>query len=61
MIGAKSDLLALAQVSFIKSRTARIFWENGFKTVAALAAADVKDILPILLMVRSFAKTERRC
>jgi hypothetical protein len=25
--------------------------------VAALAAADVKDILPILLMVRSFTRT----
>ncbi|KAI6711803.1 hypothetical protein JHW43_005679 [Diplocarpon mali] len=50
--GAKSDLLALAQVTYVKSRTARIFWENGFKTVAALAAADVKDIWPILLMAQ---------
>jgi hypothetical protein len=29
-----------------------VFWENGFKSVAALAAADVKDILPVLLIVR---------
>ncbi|CAL3962327.1 unnamed protein product [Diplocarpon coronariae] len=50
--GAKSDLLALAQVTYVKSRTARIFWENGFKTVAALAAADVKDIWPVLLMAQ---------
>ncbi|PBP19562.1 P-loop containing nucleoside triphosphate hydrolase [Diplocarpon rosae] len=50
--GAKSDLLALAQVTYVKSRTARVFWENGFKTVAALAAADVKDIWPILLMAQ---------
>ena len=35
----------------MKSRTARIFWENGFKTVAAVAAADVKDLLPVLIMV----------
>lgn len=50
--GAKADLLALSQISFIKSRTARVFWENGFKTVGALAIADVNAILPILLMVR---------
>ncbi|KAJ5032664.1 uncharacterized protein L3040_009259 [Drepanopeziza brunnea f. sp. 'multigermtubi'] len=50
--GAKPDLLALAQVTYVKSRTARVFWENGFRTVAALAAADVKDIWPILLMAQ---------
>ncbi|PMD31140.1 P-loop containing nucleoside triphosphate hydrolase protein [Hyaloscypha variabilis F] len=50
--GAKSDLLALAKVTYIKSRTARIFWENGFKSVAAVAAADVKDILPVLLLAQ---------
>lgn len=49
--GAKADLLSLAQVTFIKSRTARVFWENGFRTVGALAAADVDDILPVLFMV----------
>lgn len=50
--GARSDLLALAQVTYIKSRTARIFWENGFKTVAQLAAAEVKDIMPVLLQAQ---------
>jgi len=50
--GAKSDLLALAQITFIKSRTARVFWENGYKSVASIAAADTKDLLPILLLVR---------
>lgn len=50
--GAKTDLLALAQVTFIKSKTARCFWENGFKSVAALTAADVKDILPVLLLAQ---------
>lgn len=49
--GAKADLLALAQIQFIKSRTARVFWENGLKTVGAVAAADVQDILPILVLV----------
>ncbi|EPE35493.1 P-loop containing nucleoside triphosphate hydrolase [Glarea lozoyensis ATCC 20868] len=50
--GAKSDLLALAEITYVKSRTARIFWENGFKTVAAVAAADVKDLLPVLIMAQ---------
>ena len=50
--GARSDLLALAKVTFIKSRTARIFWENGFKTVGAIANAQVKDIVPVLLIAQ---------
>jgi hypothetical protein len=32
-----------------------VFWENGFKTVAALANANIKDIVPVLLMVSSYA------
>ncbi|TDZ12958.1 DNA polymerase theta [Colletotrichum spinosum] len=47
--GAKSDLLALAQITFVKSRTARVFWENGFRSVAAVANADPKELLPILM------------
>lgn len=35
----------------MKSRTARIFWENGFKTVGAVAGVDSKDLLPVLLLV----------
>ncbi|KAL3418972.1 DEAD/DEAH box helicase [Phlyctema vagabunda] len=50
--GAKSDLLALAKITYVKSRTARIFWENGYKTVGAVAGADVSDLLPILLMAQ---------
>ncbi|EPQ64153.1 Bgt-3071 [Blumeria graminis f. sp. tritici] len=50
--GAKCDLLALAEVKFVKSKTARIFWDNGFKSVGALAAADVQEILTILLMAQ---------
>lgn len=50
--GAKCDLLALAEVKYIKSKTARIFWENGFKSVGALAAADISEILSILLLAQ---------
>jgi hypothetical protein len=69
--GAKTDLLELAQIAFIKSRTAwvefnsflyrsqlssltyhrRVFWQNGLRTVAAVANSDVKDIVPILIQV----------
>lgn len=50
--GARSDLLALAKITFVKSRTARIFWDNGFKTVAAVANADPNEILPVLLQAQ---------
>ncbi|KAK4043634.1 P-loop containing nucleoside triphosphate hydrolase protein [Parachaetomium inaequale] len=50
--GARSDLLALAKITFVKSRTARIFWDNGLKTVAAVANADPKELLPILMQAQ---------
>ncbi|OLN88554.1 DNA polymerase theta [Colletotrichum chlorophyti] len=50
--GAKSDLLALARITFVKSRTARVFWENGFRSVAAVANADTKELLPILMQAQ---------
>ncbi|QSZ29948.1 hypothetical protein DSL72_004466 [Monilinia vaccinii-corymbosi] len=50
--GAKSDLLALAEITFIKSRTARIFWDNGYRTVGAIAGADSKELIPVLLMAQ---------
>ncbi|GAW25255.1 putative DNA polymerase theta subunit [Rosellinia necatrix] len=50
--GAKADLLALTKVTFIKSRTARVFYDNGFKTVALLANADPKELVPILMQAQ---------
>lgn len=49
--GARADLLEMAQVAYVKSRTARIFWENGFRSVRALAEADPSDLVPVLMMV----------
>lgn len=49
--GARADLLEMAQVAYVKSRTARLLWENGFKTLRALAEADPKDLVPVLMMV----------
>ena len=51
--GAKSDLLELAAIPFVKSRTARVFWENGLKNVRTVAEFEPKDIVPILLFVRA--------
>ncbi|TDZ25904.1 Helicase and polymerase-containing protein TEBICHI [Colletotrichum orbiculare MAFF 240422] len=56
--GAKSDLLALAQITFVKSRTARVFWENGFRSVAAVANADPKELLPILMQASELGRKE---
>lgn len=49
--GARSDLLALSKITFIKSRTARVFYENGFKSVAAIANADPRELVPVLMQV----------
>ncbi|KAI0164766.1 P-loop containing nucleoside triphosphate hydrolase protein [Xylariaceae sp. FL1272] len=50
--GAKADLLALAKITFVKSRTARVFYDNGFKSVASIANADPKELLPVLLQAQ---------
>ena len=50
--GARADLLEMAQVTFIKSRMARIMWENGFKSIRALAEADLNDLVPVMLMAQ---------
>ena len=37
--GARADLLELAQIPFVKSRTARVFWDNGLKGLRTVAEA----------------------
>lgn len=32
----------------------RVFWESGFRTVASVANADPKDIVPVLIQVLVF-------
>lgn len=49
--GARDDLLEMAQVAYVKSWTARLLWENGFRSVRALAQADPKELVPVLMMV----------
>ncbi|KAL8774736.1 MAG: hypothetical protein Q9209_000675 [Squamulea sp. 1 TL-2023] len=42
--GARADLLDLARIPFVKSRTARVFWENGMRSLRAVAEAEAKDL-----------------
>lgn len=58
--GARADLLEMAQVTFVKSWTARLLRENGFRNLRALAEADPKDLVPVLMMVCSFAVLRTR-
>jgi hypothetical protein len=48
--GARVDLLEMAQVTFVKSRMARLLWENGFKSVRMLAEARVEDPVPVMML-----------
>ncbi|KAK5047903.1 hypothetical protein LTR84_006091 [Exophiala bonariae] len=50
--GARADLLEMAQVAFVKSRMARIFWENGFKSVRALSEADPQSLVPVMMQAQ---------
>ena len=52
--GARADLLEMSQVTYVKSRMARILWESGFKSVKALAEADPKDLLPVMMQAQSY-------
>ncbi|KAJ9212476.1 hypothetical protein DTO166G4_5968 [Paecilomyces variotii] len=48
--GARADLLEMAQVAYVKSWTARVLRENGFRSVCELAQAEPKDLVPVLMM-----------
>ncbi|KAL6715843.1 hypothetical protein ACLMJK_006804 [Lecanora helva] len=50
--GAKADLLDLAKIPYVKSRTARVLWENGFKGLRSIAEVEAKDLLPMLLLAQ---------
>lgn len=51
--GARADLLEMAQVAFVKSRMARIFWENGFKSIRALGEADPHSLVPVMMQAQA--------
>ncbi len=43
-----------------KSSSSRVFWENGFKSVAAVASADANELVPVLLQVSLIREDGRR-
>ena len=51
--GARADLLEMAQVTHVQSRMARILWENGFKSMRALAEAEPTDLVPVMMLAQS--------
>ncbi|KAG9770763.1 hypothetical protein KCU88_g6529, partial [Aureobasidium melanogenum] len=51
--GARADLIEMAQVAFVKSRMARIFWENGFKSIRALGEADPHTLVPVMMQAQA--------
>jgi DNA polymerase theta len=51
--GARADLLEMAQVAFVQSRMARVFWENGLKSVRALGEADPPTLVPIMMQAQA--------
>ncbi|KIX96979.1 uncharacterized protein Z520_07093 [Fonsecaea multimorphosa CBS 102226] len=51
--GARADLLEMAQIAFVKSRMARMLWENGFKSVRALSEADPQALVPIMMQAHA--------
>lgn len=51
--GARADLLEMAQVAFVKSRMARIFWENGFKSMRALSEAEPQNLVPVMMQAQA--------
>ena len=50
--GAKADLLELARIPFVKSRTARCLWESGYRSLRAVAQADVEAMTQVLLLAQ---------
>ena len=63
--GARADLLELARIPFVKSKTARCLWENGYRNLRAVAQADPGAIAKVLLLAqpkkRRDADEEDRC
>ncbi|KAF7588638.1 hypothetical protein BBP40_005449 [Aspergillus hancockii] len=57
--GARADLLEMAQVTYVKGWTARLLRDNGFSNLRALAEANAKDLVPVLMMQANPRKVQR--
>lgn len=51
-LGVKDDLMDLARIPYVKSYTARVFHDNGLKTVAAVAASKKEVLVKVLEMAQ---------
>lgn len=47
-MGVRDELMELARIPFVKSATARVFWECGLRTVEAVAGAEVGVVVEVL-------------
>lgn len=52
--GARADLLDLARISGVKSKTARVLWENGIKSVRAVAEMEAEALVPMLELAQGW-------
>ena len=52
LAGAKDDLLDLARIPYVKSRTARVLWENGFKNLNLVAEARPEALANVLMLAQ---------
>ena len=50
--GARADLLELSRIPFVKSRTARALWENGYKSLRAVAEAEPEAVAQVMVLAQ---------
>jgi replicative superfamily II helicase len=56
--GARADLLELAQIPFVKGRTARVLWENGYKGVRGVAEASPDELVSVLRLAMPWRRAK---
>ena len=52
LAGAQAELLELAKIPFVKSKTARQMWQNGYRSIRAVADADPDALVQVLLVAQ---------
>lgn len=57
--GARGDLLELARLPFVKSATARVFWESGLRGLRAVAEMEPGEVVGVLVTVCIYLLLDR--
>ncbi|MCJ1445115.1 MAG: hypothetical protein MMC23_005620 [Stictis urceolatum] len=52
LAGARADVLELARIPFVKSRTARILWENKYQNLRDVAEAHIEQLVDVLVLAQ---------